>query len=74
MAGEDAFQVEGLVVETLPNKTYRVELANGHKVLAFVAGGAKHSFGGLQPGEKVKLQMSPYDLSVGRIVVETKKT
>jgi translation initiation factor IF-1 len=72
MAGENAFQVEGVVVEALPNKTYRVELSNGHKVLAFVAGRAKQSFGGLTPGDRVKLQMSPYDLSEGRIVAETK--
>ena len=74
MAGEDAFKVEGVVLESLPNKTYRVELANGHKVLAFVVGRAKKSFAGLQPGERIKLQMSPYDLSEGRIIVETKKT
>jgi translation initiation factor IF-1 len=73
MAGESAFKVEGLVVEALPNKTYRVELLNGHKVLAFVAGKAKQSFAGLTPGDKVKLQLSPYDLSEGRIIVETKK-
>ena len=72
MAGESAFKVEGVVVETLSNKTYRVQLPNGHKVLAFVAGKARHDFAGLQPGEKVKLQMSPYDLSEGRIVVEPK--
>ena len=73
MAGESAFKVEGLVVEALPNGTYRVELSNGHKVLAFVAGKARESFAALKPGDKVKLQMSPYDLSEGRIVVETKQ-
>jgi translation initiation factor IF-1 len=72
MAGEGAFKVEGLVIEALPNETYRVELSNGHKVLAFVAGRAREKFAGLQPGDKVKLQMSPYDLSEGRIIVETK--
>jgi len=72
MPGENAFQVEGLVTEALPNGTYRVELVNGHKVLAFVAGRAKKTFAGLTPGNKVKLQMSPYDLSEGRILVETK--
>ena len=74
MAGESAFKVEGVVVETLPNHTYRVELSNGHRLLAFVAGKAKHGFAGLAPGQKVKLQLSPYDLSAGRIVIETKKT
>jgi translation initiation factor IF-1 len=49
-----------------------VELANGHRLLAFVAGRAKRSFAGLAPGEKVTLQLTPYDLSVGRIMTETK--
>ena len=73
MAGESAFKVEGIVIEALPNKTSRVELVNGHKVLAFVSGRAKQAFAGLKPGDKVTLQMSPYDLSDGRIVVETKQ-
>ena len=72
MAGTDAFKVEGVVVEALPNKTYQVELANGHRLRAFVAGKARRSFAGLAPGDKVKLQLSPYDLSSGRILVETK--
>ena len=74
MAGESAFKVEGVVVETLPNKMYRVELSNGHRLLAFVTGKAKHGFAGLAPGDRVRLQLSPYDLSEGRIIVETKKT
>jgi len=69
MAGESAFKVEGLVVETLPNRLYRVELSNGHKVLAYAIGRAKESFVA-KIGDKVKLQMSSYDLSEGRIVVE----
>ena len=73
MAGTDAFKVEGVVVEALPNKTYRVELANGHRVLAFVAGRARLAFPGLAPGDKVTLQLTPYDLSAGRILVETKE-
>ena len=72
MAGKGAFTVEGVVIEARPNHTYRVELANGHRLLAFVAGRAKHRFAGLVPGDKVKLQLTPYDLSVGRILVETK--
>ena len=60
------------VVEALPNRTYRVELANGHRLLAFVAGKAKKSFAGLNAGDKVRLELSPYDLSEGRIMVETK--
>jgi translation initiation factor IF-1 len=73
MAGKDAFIVEGVVIEARPNRTFRVELANGHRLLAFVAGPAKHRFGGLAPGDRVKLQLTPYDLSVGRILVETVK-
>jgi translation initiation factor IF-1 len=73
MARTDAFKVEGVVVEALPNKTYRVELANGHRLLAFVAGRARRQFAGLAPGDKVKLQLTPYDLSAGRILVETKE-
>ena len=73
MAGESAFEVEGIVVAILPNKTYRVELSNGHVVLAFVAGKAKRSFAAPAPGDKVRLQMSPYDLSQGRIIVDTKQ-
>ena len=68
----DAFIVEGLVIEARSLHTYQVELANGHRLLAFVAGKAKRSFAGLAPGEKVKLQLTPFDLSVGRILTETK--
>ena len=69
MAGEDAFQVEGVVLAALPNGTFQVELANGHRLLAFVAGRAKGRRM-YAPGEKVLLQLTPYDLSSGRIVVE----
>jgi len=68
----DAFQVEGRVIEGLPNGTWRAELANGHRLTAFVGGKAKKNFAGLKTGDKVKLQLTPYDLSVGRILVETK--
>lgn len=72
MHGTDAFQVEGVVIEARPNRTYWVELSNGHRLLAFVAGRAKQSFAGLMVGDKVKLQLTPYDLTTGRILVETK--
>jgi translation initiation factor IF-1 len=72
MAGDEAFKVEGRVIESLPNGTWRAELKNGHRLTAFVAGKAKKSFAGLKSGDKVKLQLTPYDLSVGRILVETK--
>ena len=70
MAGKEAFQVEGRVIEARPNHTFCVELANGHRLTAFVAGRAKQLPGGPAPGDTVKLQLSPYDLSVGRILLE----
>jgi translation initiation factor IF-1 len=73
MAGKSAFEVEGVVTESLPGQTYRVELSNGHRVRAFVAGRAKRSRIRFAPGDRVKLQLSPYDLSEGRIVVEMKQ-
>ena len=72
MAGDEAFKVDGRVTEVLPNGTWRAELKNGHCLTAFVAGKAKKNFAGLKTGDKVKLQLTPYDLSVGRILVETK--
>jgi len=72
MAGKEAFQLEGRVIEARPNRTFWVELANGHRLTAFVAGRAKQQFAGLATGDKVKLQLTPYDLSVGRILLETK--
>ena len=71
MAREGAIEVEGAIVEVLPNKMYRVELANGHRLLAYVAGKARLSFARLVTGDRVRLEMSPYDLSEGRIIVET---
>jgi translation initiation factor IF-1 len=68
MAGDEAFKVDGRVIEVLPNGTWRAELKNGHILTAFVAGKAKKNFAGLKTGDKVKLQLTPYDLSVGRIV------
>ena len=73
MARDDAFKIEGAVIEALPNRTYRVELSNGHRLLGFVAGKARLSFAGLAPGDKVMLELSPYDLSQGRILVEPKR-
>ena len=70
MAREGAFEVEGAVVEVLPNRMYRVELANGHRLLAFVAGKARSRLPGLVLGDRVRLALSPYDLSTGRIIVE----
>ncbi len=72
MPGDKAFQVEGSVIETLPNGTYRAELANGHRLTAFLAGRAKKNFAGLKAGDRVKLQLTPYNLSAGRILIEPK--
>ena len=70
--GNDAFRVEARVMEALPNGTFIAELSNGHRLTAFVDGRDKKKFAGLRAGESVKLQLTPYDLSVGRILVETK--
>lgn len=70
MARKGAFEVEGAVIEVLPNKMYRVELTNGHRLFAFVTSKAKTSFAPLSPGDRVRLELSPYDLSTGRIIVE----
>jgi len=70
MSENAAFRVEGRVIEVLPNGTYRTELANGHQLTAFVAGRVKENFAGLKAGDRVQLQLTPYDLSAGRIVVE----
>jgi translation initiation factor IF-1 len=72
--GESAFRVEGSVIEALPNGTYQVSLANGHRLTAFLAGRDNEDFAGkIVAGDRVNLQLTPYDLSVGRILVETKK-
>ena len=68
MAGEEAFQIEGVVIEALRNGTYRVELSNGHQLLAFRTGKARREQAKLSPGNRVRLQLSPYDLSEGRII------
>jgi len=60
------------VIEALPNGTFRVELANGHRLLAFAAGRTEQEFSGVKPGDKVKLQLTPFDLSTGRLLVEKK--
>jgi len=68
MAGEKAFQVEGVVIAALPNGTYQVELSNGHRLLGFVTGRARREQSRKRPGDRIRLQLSPYDLSEGRIL------
>jgi len=72
MSKEDAIQVEGRVLETLPNAMFRVELENGHKVLAHISGKMRMHFIKILPGDKVTVELSPYDLSRGRIIFREK--
>jgi len=72
MAKQDAITVEGKVLETLPNAMCRVELDNGHKVLAHVSGKMRMYFIKILPGDKVTVELSPYDLTRGRIVYRAK--
>ena len=68
MPKEEPITVEGKVVETLPNAMFRVELPNGHKVLAHVSGKMRMNFIRILPGDSVVLELSPYDLTRGRII------
>ena len=72
MAKEEGVQVEGTVIEPLPNAMFRVELENGHKVLAHVSGKMRMNFIRILPGDKVKVELSPYDLTRGRITYRFK--
>jgi translation initiation factor IF-1 len=72
MAKEDAIEVEGMVVETLPNAMFRVELPNGHRILAHISGKMRMHFIRILPGDKVTVELSPYDLSRGRITYRFK--
>ncbi|HEY5791788.1 MAG TPA: translation initiation factor IF-1 [Chthoniobacterales bacterium] len=72
MAEKDAIEVSGKVVELLPNTMFRVELANGRRVLAHISGKMRMHFIRLLPGDKVMVEMSPYDLTKGRITYRQK--
>jgi len=72
MPKEEAIQVEGTVVEALPNARFRVELEGGHRLLAHVAGKMRMHFIRILPGDKVTVEMSPYDLTRGRITFRMK--
>jgi translation initiation factor IF-1 len=72
MAKEEPIEVEGKVVETLPNAMFRVELENGHRVLAHISGKMRMHFIKILPGDKVTIELSPYDLTRGRIIYRTK--
>lgn len=72
MAKEEAIEVEGTVLEPLPNAMFRVELDNGHKVLAHVSGKMRKFFIRILPGDRVTVELSPYDLTRGRITYRKK--
>ncbi|MFR1423705.1 MAG: translation initiation factor IF-1 [Clostridium sp.] len=67
MSKEDVIEIEGIVVEKMPNAMFKVELENGHQVLAHISGKLRKNFIRILPGDKVTMEMSPYDLTKGRI-------
>ena len=67
MSKEDVIEIEGIVVEKLPNAMFKVELENGHQVLAHISGKLRKNFIRILPGDKVTMEMSPYDMTKGRI-------
>jgi len=69
---EEAIEVEGKILETLPNAMFRVELENGHKVLAHISGKMRMYYIKILPGDKVRVELSPYDLTRGRIIYRSK--
>jgi len=72
LAKEDVIEVEGTVVESLPNTNFKVELENGHQILAHISGKLRMNYIKILPGDKVKVELSPYDLSRGRIIWRAK--
>jgi translation initiation factor IF-1 len=72
MPKEDAIEVEGVVIEPLPNAMFRVELDNGHRVLAHISGKMRMHYIRILPGDRVKVELSPYDLTRGRITFRVK--
>lgn len=72
MAKEELIETEGKIIEALPNAVFKVELENGHIVLAHVSGKMRMNFIRILPGDKVKLELSPYDLTRGRITFRSK--
>ena len=73
MAKEEGIEVEGTVLEPLPNAMFRVQLANGHKVLAHISGKMRMHYIRILPGDKVTVELSPYDLTRGRIIFRSDK-
>ncbi|MGE5445824.1 MAG: translation initiation factor IF-1 [Ignavibacteriales bacterium] len=73
MAKEERIEFEGTVIEALPNAMFRVEIEGGHKILAYVSGKMRTHFIRILPGDKVKVELSPYDLTKGRITYRLKR-
>lgn len=72
MAKDDMIEVEGVVTESLPNTTFKVDIGNGHIILAHISGKLRMNFIRILPGDKVTMEMSPYDLTKGRITWRSK--
>ena len=72
MSKEDVIEIEGTVIDALPNAMFQVELANGHRLLAHISGKLRMNFIRILPGDKVTVEMSPYDLTKGRITWRSK--
>jgi translation initiation factor IF-1 len=72
MAKEEAIEVEGTIIEPLPNAMFRVELDNGHKVLAHISGKMRMHYIKILPGDRVTVELSPYDLTRGRVTFRAK--
>ena len=72
MSKDDVIEVEGTVIEAMPNAMFQVELANGHRLLAQISGKLRMNFIRILPGDKVTIEMSPYDLTKGRITWRSK--
>lgn len=72
MSKEDVIEIEGTVVEALPNTIFKVELENGHQILAHISGKLRMNYIKILPGDKVKVELSPYDLTRGRITWRAK--
>ena len=72
MAKDDVIEIEGVVLEALPNAQFQVELPNGHKILAHISGKLRMNYIRILPGDRVKVELSPYDLTRGRITYRMK--
>ena len=72
MSKEDNIEMQGVVLETLPNTTFRVQLENGHVVMAYISGTMRKNYIRILTGDKVTVQMTPYDLTKGRIVFRSR--